>query len=486
MTAPLHVHGAEADVVDTIGLLALRWYDRPVVAVGDPGVADVVVRIDSTWEPPIADAEGLDPLRRGARWLDAFEVAGDPTSECTVTARGGDGAFRGLVALLRGDPPGVRGPRSAWRGLSLDVARHFYAVSELEAIVDLMTFYGLNVLHLHLTDSQAWRVPIGAWPALTPDGASWYSRRELDALVGYAAQRRVIVIPEIDMPGHTLAALRAYPVLVGPEPPRHPWLGHLRPGVAEAMRFVDDVLDTLVQLGPSPYVHVGGDEAFGMDPGEYAEFMAIVAEGVRRRGGVPIGWQEAARSGAFGPGDVLQLWTSPRDLPTAADIERMVPERFAELRQVLAASFAEAPGDVRRAVEAGAAVLLSPSWPFYLDRPYADAASPPLGNPGYPPSPIPDVWEWTPGETLGDHEAAAVVAGVEAAIWAETITSFDDLATLLLPRLALLGEMMWTGDRRPFAAARDDIEAHTDVWNRLGFAAYHRSPDVFGPIGAGS
>lgn len=488
MSLQRRVHGPSdaVDVVEVVARLGERWYGQPVVVPAAAGTADVVVRIEPSWRPAIPAAVGRDPLGRDGGLVDAFELGNGTVRAATV-----DGAFRGLVALVRGQGPGLDGPRYAWRGLSVDVARHFFPVAELEALIDLLAFYGLNVLHVHLTDSQAWRVPIDGWPALTPDGESWYSRAELAGLVAYAADRRITVVPEIDMPGHSHAALRAYPELLGPEPPPHRFLGHLRPGIEPAMRFVDDVLGTLVQLSPSPFVHVGGDEAFGMDPAEYAEFIRIVRQRVRDRGAVPVAWQEASRSGSYGAGDVLQLWTAPGDLPTAGMIEQLIPERFAEIRPAFAASFAEAPGDAGRAIGAGTSILLSPSWPFYLDRRYGEpsldaeqnTALQRLGNPGYPPRPMHEMWEWSPEGMLGDAVETAQTAGVEAAIWAETIDGIDDLATLLLPRLALLAEMMWSHDRRPFAHAAADAAQDAGVWERLGFGAYFRSRAVFGDNG---
>lgn len=497
----LRMAGIDHLVAD-IAALAARC-GGPTVAVAALANADVVVHIVPGWRPALPGHApiGLSPSgpADGDCWEESYAVGTDG-DRLTIHASSDQGAFRAATAVLQAIGPVDDGPVDLplfhaadapalrWRGLMLDVARHFFPIAELEAVIDLLAYYRLNVLHLHLTDTQAWRLRMPGWPALTPDGAGSYSAGEIADLVRYAARRQVILLPEIDMPGHVLAALSAYPNLAGDRPPAHPALGHLRPGVAAAVHFARQAIDLLCDLCPTPYVHVGGDEAFGMDPTEYAQFMRLVHGWVRDNGKLPVAWQEASRARAFGTGDVLQQWISSQDAPRPQDIDRMLPPEYAFLRDAVLETFRAAPGDLPRAVDDGAHLLLSQSFPFYLDRRYGEASLDPgqadlmsrLGHAGYPAYPTSEFYRWRPSDIPAVVDGTAQVAGAQAAIWAESITCLDDLATLLLPRLPVLAEVMWAPDRTSWPDVAGRIRVHTPVWCRLGLSAYYRSAEVFG------
>lgn len=207
--------------------------------------------------------------------------------------------------------------------------------------------------------------------------------------------------------------------------------------------------------------------------------MRLLHQRVRAHGKRPVAWQEASRAGAFTGGDVLQQWISPRDAP-GPDLLDQLPPEYAPYRDVLAATFAEAPQDLPRAIAAGASVLLSPSFPFYLNRRYAEPSAREsqntlmqrLGHAGYPAERTADLYRWDWGDVPG-------LAGAQAALWAETIDSIDDLAALLLPRLPVLAEMMWNRQRQPWPQLAARIAGHTRVWERLGLGGYYRSVEVF-------
>ncbi|SDE39504.1 hexosaminidase [Blastococcus fimeti] len=481
-------------VVEVLGGLAPGWAGSGLRWVDDAASADVLVRLGLPDLPPgLPRPSGPDPSG-GAFGDERYSVEpGD--GRLLLRAASPHGAFRGLTTVLQavtGDElplfAAADAPSTRWRGLSLDVARHFLTVAQIQGVIDLMAFYRLDVLHLHLTDSQAWRLALPGRPLLTGpdvDSPGHYTSGELAALVRYAEQRFVTVVPEIDLPGHVLAALRAYPGLRGGIAPLHPFLGHLSPEVPEAMAFAREAVEALVAISPGPYVHVGGDEAFGMPDGEYVAFVGLVHGWVRDAGKRPVAWQEASRARAFGPGDVLQLWVAPSDAPREERVRAAAPADLAHLVDAFLATFREAPGDLGRAVEDGAAVLLSPSLPFYLDRRYAEPSTDPaqtaaldrLGHAGYPRVRTRDLASWSPGDVAGLE--AAVVAGMEAAIWAESVESFDDLAVLLLPRLPVLAELMWSGSPRPWPDLAARLRPHAAVWARSGFGAYYRSTDVF-------
>jgi hexosaminidase len=360
----------------------------------------------------------------------------------------------------------VDGPRFAWRGLSLDVVRTFHGPDEVRRIIDMLALYKLNVLHLHLTDDQGWRVEVPSRPALTGVGAAgaigdrpggFYSRAELADLVAYAADRYVTVVPEIDMPGHTAAVFTAYPSL-GPDEKRSIDLGNgdslhigtLDPDRDETWAFVEDVLDAVIPQFPrSAYVHIGGDETWGMADEDHAAFVEKAAALVRKRRKKVVGWQEIARA-KLDSDDVVQYWL---DL----DIDKMdenpdAPTPPAELLPVLVEALRKAKYDAPKALEQGAKLIVSPVTWLYFDRPHADASSDPeqekarerLGLQFYGAASIEHGVSWDPVDSLPGVESADQIAGVEAAIWCETITSSEDLELMLLPRIPGVAEKAWS------------------------------------------
>ncbi|MEH1099567.1 family 20 glycosylhydrolase [Micromonospora sp. CPCC 205561] len=490
-----------AELVGAVTALADRCRGL-AVAVAEPAAADVVVDIRPRWRGGVDGdpVRGLDPGGADDAPPDGFSIT-VVDRRLRVCAAGSRGAFHALTAVVQvvadptGDtaelplfeaeePPGML----RWRGLSLDVARRFCPLDELRTMVDLMAYYRLNVLHLHLTDAVAWRLRMPGRPRLTPDPQACYDAAQLVELARYAAARHVTVLPEIDMPGHILAAVTAYPELGGDKPPPHPGMAHLRPDVPAATAFAQEAVDLLCGLSPSPYVHIGGDEAFGMDADEYARFVQAAHGWVRARGKRPVAWQEASRGRVFGPEDVLQLWISPQDAPRAEELDRRLPAQYAFLRDTLLETFRSAPQDLPRAVADGAHVLLSPSFPFYLDRRYGEPSTDPaqtasmerLGHAGYPVARTSHLYSWQLHDIAEAADGTARVAGAEAVLWTETTGDADDLAALLLPRLPLLAEMMWSTRRSPWPAAAARIAAHAPVWQRLGLGGYYRSAEVFG------
>ncbi|MFF0343900.1 family 20 glycosylhydrolase [Kribbella sp. NPDC004875] len=356
------------------------------------------------------------------------------------------------------------GPRFAWRGLSFDVVRTFHGPDEVRRVIDMLSLYKLNVLHLHLTDDQGWRFEVPSRPALTKAGAAgalgdrpggFYPQAEVAELVAYAAERFVTVVPEIDMPGHTSAVFKAYPELAPAELRTIDFgngtsipLNALEPGRAETWTFVEDVLDAVVaQFPQSAYVHIGGDEAWGMSDEDHAAFVEKASALVRARGKRVVGWQEIARS-AISSDDVVQYWIS-------IDIDSMEPGNGPvppeDLLPILVEHFQKAKTDAPKALAAGARLISSPTTWVYFDRPHGDSSSDPaqeearkrLGLEFYGPATLRDGISWDPVGNTPGVTSADQLAGVEAAIWCETILSSDDLELLLLPRLPGLAEKAW-------------------------------------------
>ncbi|MFE4703488.1 family 20 glycosylhydrolase [Streptomyces sp. NPDC056738] len=443
------------------------------------------IRVELITSGPAAEQLAALPEPGGVR-----ADNGDPTAErygleasdthARVWATTPEGVHRGLTSLRQLLTAGLRPdgtaellplrvldtPRYAWRGLSLDVARTFHDADQVLRVLDILSLHKLNVLHLHLTDDQGWRVPITNWPALTEVGGAdalgdrpggWYTAEDIDHIVTHARQRHITVVPEIDMPGHCQAVFRSYPelapdtgeVVPGPVP-----VGNLAPHREITWRFVEDVLTDVARLFPdSAYLHLGGDEAFGMPDEAHAAFLDRARVIARSLGRHVVGWQETARS-AVGPEEVVQYWIDAAEMREALDsgvLAQMIP---AEMAAIVAETMAKAEHDIDLAAAKGANVLLSPTSHLYLDRPYAEPCADAdgevrrarVGLPVYPPKTIEQIYDWDPDSALANAatDGEALAAGVEAAIWCETVTSGTDLEFLLLPRLAGIAERAWS------------------------------------------
>lgn len=460
--------------------------------------ADVVVSTEAELSEftAIAPATGVDPRPEpGADERHSLTVS---EGRVLLRAASVEGAFRALTSLAQiisvddaGDvwaPAGVivDGPRYAWRGLSLDVVRHYFTPDEVRRVIDLMALYKFNVLHLHLTDSEGWRLESRAWPELTrlrPDGSrDYYTRAEFADLVAYAARCHITVIPEVDLPGHTRRAFDAYPELAGGIEYPHPRLRYLHPDSEPARRFARDVIAEFADAAPGPFLHLGGDEPFGMGHDDYVVFLRLAHQWVREQGKRVVGWQETARAGVLDGEDVLQYWIGAPDEFDPEAIKETVPEEFHPLVDQAAETFLIAPGDVPAATKAGVPVLISPNSRLYLDRPYADTCADPaqegdrtrLGLPAYPPITVEDTFAWDPAETAEAAAPGTTVAGVEAAIWGETLTGFDDLTFLLLPRLPGVAEKAWTHPRTEWKNHRTRLIGHQRFWEAPGFENHFR------------
>ncbi len=440
---------------------------------------------------------------------DAHQVVIDDEG-VLVRAATAAGLYRGLTSVVQ--LAGTGGPvlpqlritdhgRYGWRGLSLDVARCIVPVADVERVIDLLALYKFSVLHLHLTDTEGWRLEISSWPQLTanaPGGQrEYYTQEEFAGLVAYAQARHVTLVPEIDLPGHAGAVLRVHPELgaatVSLQPPIP--IANLDAQSERTWRFVEDVLGEVAALTAGPYLHLGGDEAFGMADDAHAAFVSRTARIAEALGKIPVGWQEAGR-GELRPGQVLQHWidftadagtdadadapgkgTNAGEDPDAARQRAIVAKLPRRIRAMLAENFAKASGDLDRIAAAGAGIVLSPNSRAYLDRPHAersgderqDADRGRLGLPFYPPTAVRRYLEWDP-EALAGPVAPDRVLGVEAAVWGETARTMRDYEALILPRLTAIAEVAWARpDDRSWAEFRERLARHAVLWSRQGW-----------------
>jgi len=473
-------------------LRTLSGLDVPAPTLA-PGVTDSCLRIEIldgfTGRPTRGvRADGADPNREAYR----LRITGH---DATVHAGSSEGAHRALTSLLQlavlGDgivPCGTidDAPDFAWRGLSLDVVRTFVPLHEVERVVDMLSFYKFNVLHLHLTDNEAWRLQIHSWPRLTDavaHGAStdldrqYYTQAEFRQLVAYAADRGVTIIPEIDVPGHATAAISAYPEL-GPPGSQAP---NLDPASAHTWRFVADVMSEVAAISPAPFIHIGGDEAFGMDDADHAAFVERTRSIVRGLGKRIVGWQEICRA-PLGPQDVVQHWI---DFDPGADgnadlLATALADHPPEVLEMLIDHFGKAASDIDRMAHQRVPILMSPTGHVYLDRPHGDSSTLPeqralrsrLGLQVYPPSSLDEIFEWDPRAIGAVHPDA--IAGVEAAVWCETVQSMSDLELLILPRLPGVAEKAWSASRSAtWSDHRIALGFHAKAWRQAGWSWYH-------------
>ncbi|HWQ00021.1 MAG TPA: beta-N-acetylhexosaminidase, partial [Vicinamibacterales bacterium] len=343
-------------------------------------------------------------------------------------------------------------PRYPWRGAMLDVARHFFPPADVRRYIDLVALYKINRLHLHLSDDQGWRIEVRAWPELARRGGStevgggpggYYTQEEYAALVAYAAERYVTIVPEIDMPGHTNAALASYPELNcdGAAPPLYTGIevGFSALCVDKELTytFIGDVVREIAALTPGPYFHIGGDEVKKLAPEQYARFIERVQAIVQANGKQAIGWDEIAAAPLL-PTTLVQHWRPKAPLPPSLG-----------------------PGN---------AVILSPANRAYLDMKYTDRTAIGLAWAGH--VEVRDAYDWEPAAE------GAAIAGVEAPLWTETVATMGDVEFLAFPRLAAVAEVGWSApDRRDWEDFRRRLAAQGPRWTALG-VNFYRSPQI--------
>lgn len=434
----------------------------------------------------IAVAEGVDPAGDPADERHVIELEEDSVRVTGPTVRA---VLRGVATLLqlfeaesRTLPLGriEDGPRFHWRGLMLDVVRHPFTIDEIDRVVDLIARYKLNVLHVHLTDSQGWRLGSPGHPLLEAEAIGDVITAEgWDALTVRAERRGVTILPEIDLPGHAAAVMRAYPAFAADT--RAARLGYLHPAADGVREFIETEVAEFAERSASSFVHIGGDEPFGMPDDAFTDAVAIAVDAAHASGKRVIAWQEAARAGAFGDGDVVQYWIGSEHGIDADAKKAELPAEAHRFVDAMVEMFAKAPGDLPLASASGRQVLISSSDVLYLDRKYAEPAATAageerrrrLGFPDYPEKTLREMHEWTPEGLLTGHDVE--VAGVEAAVWTESVTGLDDLAFLLLPRLGSVAERAWL----PAVTAWEDydtrIAGHRGWWDRLGWGAAFRA-----------
>ncbi|WP_432254108.1 beta-N-acetylhexosaminidase [Streptomyces sp. HNM1019] len=426
----------------------------------------------------------LTPKAAGARTLGEEGYRLQVTGRAiTLTARGSAGLFHGVQTLRQLLPASIERttrqsgpwrvsggtitdvPRYAWRSAMLDVSRHFFGVDQVKRYIDQLALYKINTLHLHHSDDQGWRIAVDSWPKLAEFGGStqvgggpggYYTKDDYREIVRYAASRELTVVPEIDMPGHTNAALASYAELNcdGVAPPLYTGteVGFSSLCVPKEVTydFVDDVIRELAALTPGPYLHIGGDEAHSTSHEDYVAFMDRVQPVVAKYGKTVVGWHQLTGAHPV-EGAIAQYWGTDGNEKEVAD-----------------------------AAKAGTRLILSPANRAYLDMKYD--ANTPLGQSWAGYVEAKQSYDWDPATYIKGVPESSVL-GVEAPLWSETLETSAHIEYMAFPRLPGIAELGWA----PASAHNWDeykvrVAAQGPRWDAMGIA-YYRSPQIPWPNG---
>ncbi|WP_240659777.1 beta-N-acetylhexosaminidase [Streptomyces sp. WAC 01529] len=448
-----------------------------------------VLRPSTGYRLPVTTTEGGDGIRlrigaepeNKALGGEGYRVISTRAS-LTITSWSDAGLFHGVQTVRQQLPAAVeekteqRGPwriaggtikdmpRYGYRSTMLDVSRHFFTVDQVKRYIDQAALYKMNKLHLHLSDDQGWRIAIDSWPRLATYGGStqvgggkggYYTKEQYKEIVAYAASRHLEVVPEIDMPGHTNAALASYAELNcdGVAPPLYTGtaVGFSSLCVKKDVTydFVDDVIRELAALTPGEYLHIGGDEAHSTSHEDFVAFMDKVQPVVAKYGKKVMGWHQLAGARPA-EGAVAQYWGYDRT--GAAEREQVV-----------------------NAARNGTKLVLSPADRSYLDMKYTKDT--PLGLTWAGLVEVRRSYDWDPATYLKGAPADAVM-GVEAPLWTETLSTSAHLDYMAFPRLPGIAELGWSpAATHDWERYKGRLAAQAPRWDALGIG-YYKSPQV--------
>lgn len=319
----------------------------------------------------------------------------------------------------------IDSPRFEYRGAMLDVSRHFFGVDVIKRYIDYISSYKMNKLHLHLSDDQGWRIEIKSWPKLTEVGGltqvgggkgGFYSQEDYKEIVRYAQSKFVTIIPEIDMPGHTNAALVAYPELnCNKKDPNPKAYSGIEVGFStlctrnpEVYTFLDDVIKEIAAMTPGEYIHIGGDESHVTEKEDYIYFINKVQKIVSKYDKKVLGWDDISAA-TLGSGAIVQHWAKKEN--------------------------------ALKAVAQEAKVLMTPATRTYLDMQYDSTTQFGLHWAAY--IELDSAYIWDPATQI-DGISESQIIGVEAALWSETIDNLNEIEYMAFPRLIGHAEIGWS------------------------------------------
>jgi hexosaminidase len=444
------------------------------VPPGDAGAANAAHYLADLWSrtnglnlPVRADharaaLRTIEFRRRPGFQREAYEIDVTPP-RITVSASSSAGLFYGAVTLWQLLPPGAAAgeiraqtltdrPGYAWRGLMLDSARHFQSPAFVKSMIDWMAWHKLNVLHWHLTDDQGWRLEIRRYPRLTAVGAwripasvpgapapkpygGYYTQAEVRSIVAFATARHVQIVPEIDMPGHAQAAVDAYPELgaidghpsvpVSSDWGVNPYLFNLEPST---FAFLRNVLDEVLQLFPSHFVHIGGDEAV---KNQWKSSASVQARALQ------LGIKDADALQTYFT-QQISAYLSAKGRRAVGWDEILQPGLA---RDAVVMSWHGTAG-ARAAAIRGNDAILAPDPGLYFDHRQSPLAGEPPGR--LIVLSLKDVYDFEPHDAALTQAQQGHVLGLQAELWSEHIRTEERLEWMALPRAAAVAEVGWS------------------------------------------
>lgn len=385
-------------------------------------------------------------------------------------------------------------PRFSWRGMHLDVSRHFFSPKMIKEYIDLMAMYKMNVFHWHLTDSQGWRIEIKKYPQLTAIGAwrvdytdldwksrppakegevagygGYYTQEQIKDIIQYAAVRNITIVPEIEMPGHSAAAIASYPFLSCTGAHQLPMTGSGGTGISQnfcagkdsVFVFLQNVLSEVISLFPSQYIHIGGDEvdktswkhcpfcqarmkAEGLkDENELQSyFIRRIEKFIISKHRKLIGWDEILEGG-LAPEATVMSWRGETGGIEAAKMKHNV--------------------------------VMTPGYPVYFDHYQAGPEGEPIAFGGM--NTLKNVYDYEPVPKELNASESQYVLGAQANVWTEYISTAEHLEYMVLPRMAALSEVLWSPkENRNWKSFSERIQAH---YRRYGQKGWHYCPGNF-------
>ena len=434
------------------------------------------------------------------------KMTNDEGYEILVTAHGVElsgktpaGVFYGIQTLRKSLPVGTASsvnlpsaqvassPRFGYRGMHLDCVRHFFGVETVKRYIDIMALHGLNRLHWHLTDDQGWRIEIKKYPRLTEVGGwrngttlghnspvndgirygGYYTQEEIRDIVRYAADRYITIIPEVDMPGHMLGALTAYPELGCTGGPYEVW-GRwgvtddiLCVGKDHTLQFVNDVLDEVMQLFPSEYIHIGGDES----PRVRWQECPLCQQRIKQEG-IQANANQSAEA-------LLQGWFTTQ----VQNYLSRYGKRIIGWDELLGCDVdASATIMSWRGAEPGAQgalsghdVIMTPVGPLYFDYyQTSDTWNEPTAFGGC--NTLKKVYDFEPVTDELPADKRHHIIGVQANLWTEYVTCEPQIQYQVLPRMAALAEVQWLQpEEKDYPDFKARLPHLVDIYNHYGW-----------------
>ena len=381
-------------------------------------------------------------------------------------------------------------PRFEWRGFMLDEGRHFFGKDEIKRVIDMMAIYKMNRFHWHLTEDQGWRIEIKKYPKLTETGAwrnskvlaygdvkpdgerygGFYTQKDIKEIVAYAKKKFIEIIPEIDIPGHSQAAVAAYPEFLAcdPENKHEVWLQQgistdvINVANPKAMQFAKEVIDELTELFPFNYIHLGGDECPTRKWQKNDECKKLLSEiGSSNFRDLQIYFYKQLKD---------YIATKPADQQRQLIVWNEVLHGNTSIlgNDITIMAWIGANAAAKQAAKQGMNTILSPQIPYYINRKQSKLPTEPMSQ-GHGTETVEAVYNYQP---LKDVDAALqpYYKGVQANFWTEWVTEPSVLEYLMLPRLAAVAEAGWTPqEKRNYEDFKERIRKDAELYDLKGW-----------------